>query len=157
MNLPSHLHAGETRMSSPSRGASIRTLKAKMFWLRSRESVTFLKWQMTSSCQFLPVPRLDTHQEDPGTNTTQQLRPKTSMFNWPAQNLIFTRSPTAPGRPTGPLFPLAPCGKSSPPNFSDCSEVSDAGIYTEGRMCALTGVPTFPSSPGRPSVPGIPC
>lgn len=34
---------------------------------------------MTSSCQFLPVPRLDTHQEDPGTNTTHS--------NWDQRHL----------------------------------------------------------------------
>lgn len=35
------------------------------------------------------------------------------------KDVVSTRGPTAPGRPTGPLLPLAPCGKSSPRHFQD--------------------------------------
>lgn len=37
-SVPSYLHAEETRMSGPSSGTSVRTLKAKTFRVRSQRS-----------------------------------------------------------------------------------------------------------------------
>lgn len=66
----SDLHAGEARMAHASSGTSVRTLQATRFRVRPRRSQPDRTGPVgpvrSQQCSFLPVPRLDTHQEHPG-------------------------------------------------------------------------------------------
>lgn len=108
-------------MSSQSRGTSVRTLKAKVFWVRSRRSrrpvCFFNKGQQArvNSYQLLALihPRRTLEKKH---KAAAELREVQVLVTG---QLIPTRGPTTPGRPTGPLLPLAPCGEPSPHQFQD--------------------------------------
>lgn len=112
---------------------------------------------MTSWCHVLPVPRLDTHQEDPGnkqhtTSETQDVHVQLTC----SESDIYPQ-PNSPRKPHRAPLSSASLWKIKSLVILMIVQMLDAGFYTDGRRRALTGGPTFPSSPGRPSVPGIPC